>query len=407
MTVKVEELAWSEQPLGEVEFPAARLTLSRGLGSGLAAIRGSNGALVWAIGDRGPNIKLKEAEEMYGWTPPPQWQSKPGVKVMLKPEIGPALALLEISGNSVALKQVIPITGSAGSPVPGIPVPESSHAECEPALGLDGTELAPDPSGMDTEGVALLPDGSFWIGEEYGPSLVHVAADGAVIERFVPEGVNLSGSAFPVRAALPAIAARRQLNRGFEALTITPSGKHLYLAFQSPLAHPSVDEHEAARHVRVWQLDLAGKVTAQFLYQLDEPESFHRDCGKGEFERSDIKVCELAALNDHSLLAIERGDETTKIYRVAVDPALALPPEHLDIATRPTIEERSCRGDELPSLAKELLFNSDEWPDFGPDMEGLAMLDERTLLIVSDNDFGCEGKQTRFYRLTFDRDLAR
>jgi hypothetical protein len=32
-------------------------------------------------------------------------------------------------------------------------------------------------------------------------------------------------------------------------------------------------------------------------------------------------------------------------------------------------------------------------------------LDERTVLIVSDNDFGCEGKQTRFYRLEFEEPL--
>ena len=36
----------------------------------------------------------------------------------------------------------------------------------------------------------------------------------------------------------------------------------------------------------------------------------------------------------------------------------------------------------------------------------MAAVDGRTLLIVSDNDFGCEGKQTRFYRLAFDSDLA-
>ena len=37
----------------------------------------------------------------------------------------------------------------------------------------------------------------------------------------------------------------------------------------------------------------------------------------------------------------------------------------------------------------------------GSDIEGMALLDEHTLLIVSDNDFGCEGKQTRFFRITF------
>jgi hypothetical protein len=35
----------------------------------------------------------------------------------------------------------------------------------------------------------------------------------------------------------------------------------------------------------------------------------------------------------------------------------------------------------------------------------MTMVDQHTLLIVSDNDFGCEGKQTRFYRLSFDAPL--
>ena len=65
----------------------------------------------------------------------------------------------------------------------------------------------------------------------------------------------------------------------------------------------------------------------------------------------------------------------------------------------------SSDGAALPELAKELLFTSDEWPDVGADIEGMAPLDERTLLIVSDNDFGCEGKQTRFYCLTFTEPL--
>jgi hypothetical protein len=33
-------------------------------------------------------------------------------------------------------------------------------------------------------------------------------------------------------------------------------------------------------------------------------------------------------------------------------------------------------------------------------MEGMAQLDERSLLIVGDNDFGVGEKETAFYRLT-------
>ena len=403
--VTVEELEWSEQPLGEIGFPKERLHLAAGFGSGLATPPSRPGNLVWAISDRGPNLKLKDARELYGWTPPDDWREVKGAKLMPRPDVGPALALLSVGERSVEVKQVIRLTAGE-KPVSGLPVPESGHAECEPVLDLDGRHLDPDPSGMDTEGIALLDDGTFWVGEEYGPSLVRVGASGEVLARLVPEGVALKDAPYPVRASLPALAARRHLNRGFEAVAATPSSELLYLAFQSPLAHPGPEQHEHANHVRIWRLASDGAVLAQFLYRLDNPASFRRDCAKERVKRSDIKLCEIAAVGEDQLLVLERASETTKIYRVSVDDALALPDEHLRIETEPTIEQLSCDGAQLPELRKELLFTSDDWPQVGADMEGMALLDERTLLIVSDNDFGCEGKQTRFFRLSFAEPLT-
>lgn len=402
--VTVQELQWSDQPLGCVDFPKMQLQLTAGFGSGLATRPGSSGNLVWAISDRGPNLKLKDASERYGWSVPAEWRGIKGAKLMPRPDIGPSLALLSIERESVQVRQVIRLH-AGGKPVSGLPVPESGHAECEPVLDLNGRQRDPDPSGMDTEGLALLDDGTFWAGEEYGPSLVRIAPDGEVLLRVVPEGVELPGAAYPVRASLPALAARRHLNRGFEAVAASPSNRHLYLAFQSPLAHPCREQHEQANHVRLWRLDIDGSVVAQFLYQLDDPATFRRDSAKGDVDRSDIKVCEIVALSDSELLVLERASETSKIYRVILDDGLALGDEHLRVDTRPTIEMLSTDGAALPELGKELLFTSDDWPEVDADIEGMAPLDERTLLIVSDNDFGCEGKQTRFYRLTFAQPL--
>lgn len=184
-------------------------------------------------------------------------------------------------------------------------------------------------------------------------------------------------------------------------MQLVSSRAYLYVAFQSPLAHPTAAEHERARHVRLWQLDPHGQVLARFLYPLDEPQSFARDWAAGKVDRSDLKVCELVAISDDRLLDLERASETSKIYRVALTPEAVLHSEHLDVETRPSIEELSCDGVSLPELQKELVFSSDDWPDVGLDIEGMTMLDEQSLLIVSDNDFGCEGKKTRFYRLGF------
>jgi hypothetical protein len=211
-----------------------------------------------------------------------------------------------------------------------------------------------------------------------------------------------------VRDTLPAVAAKRQLNRGFEGVAVSDDGAWLFVAFQSPLAHPDEQAHKRGRHVRLWRCDSAtGTVAAQYLYPLDPPDAFRRDRARGPLERSDLKVSELAGVGADSLLVLERGSETTKIYRVTPSDDLALPPAHVDVATRPTVEELSARegGPALPVLGKHLLFDSDEAPDVGADLEGMAVLSPTELLLVSDNDFGVEGAETGFWRVRFDEPL--
>ena len=52
-------------------------------------------------------------------------------------------------------------------------------------------------------------------------------------------------------------------------------------------------------------------------------------------------------------------------------------------------------------LAKTLVFSTDDHPEVAADLEGVAMLSDRQLLLATDNDFGTEGAETRFYRVTF------
>ncbi len=114
----------------------------------------------------------------------------------------------------------------------------------------------------------------------------------------------------------------------------------------------------------------------------------------------------MAALGENSLLVLERASESCKIYRVQLDEALRLPPEHLDIDTRPTVEEMSAAGAmALPILDKSLILSSDDHPEIAADIEGMTLLSDTQLLIVSDNDFGVGEKETAFFRLDFEQAL--
>ena len=399
---RARRLIWTDPELGGIDLPKARLRLRAGFGSGLATRPGDPPGRLWAVCDRGPNLKPRTLEQLYGHRMPPDVGERSGAKIMPRPDLGPALAELHVQGDQVSLVRTIRIRQADGAPLSGLPMAGSVHAEAEPAFDLAGRALPADPGGADSEGLIALSDGGFWVGDEYGPSLLRLDSEGRVTDRWFPIGCSETG-----RAVLPALAGRRQINRGFEAIAISADEKKLWIAFQSPLAHPDPAAHEAARHVRIWQLDAAtGDVAAQYLYPLDPPASFQRDCAKGSFERSDIKVSELLCCTQDRLLVLERGSETTKLYEVTLDPALALPREHLDVDTRPTIEELSAKGGDfpLPTLAKKLIFNSDDQPDVAADLEGMAWLSETELLLVSDNDFGVEGAETSFWRLTLPAD---
>ncbi len=403
-----ERLAWRDEELDAIALPARPLRLRSSFGSGLNRREEDPPGVVWGVGDRGPNLKIKTLLERYGLERLRPLADRPGAKVLPRLDIGPQIAKLRVAGARVELLATFAVCDEGDAPVSGLPIPGSAHARQEPAFGLDGGELAPDPSGLDTEGIAASREGGFWVTDEYGPSLVRLDANGRICLRLVPEGTSLDGARYPVRASLPPIAARRHLNRGFEAIAFSRDEQWLFVAFQSPLDHPDADAHAQARHVRIWRLDAATlEVEAQFVYPLDAPEGFLRDLDEGPLELADLKMCELAWAGEDALFVLERATQSSKIYRVRLDEEKKLSAEHLDPRTRPTVEQRSGQGAlGALELAKQLVFDSDRAPEVPGDLEGMAVLSPTELLLVNDNDFGVEGAETQFWKIVFSRPVA-
>ena len=102
---------------------------------------------------------------------------------------------------------------------------------------------------MDTEGIAYdTRDGSYWLGEEYGPSILAVAADGTLLMRITPKGLGLAMNGVAVRELLPNVYMMRKPNRGFEGIAISPDGSRLFVMLQSPLLNP--DKKTGEMHPR-------------------------------------------------------------------------------------------------------------------------------------------------------------
>lgn len=406
-SVDIKRLAWRDPPVARLKLPGGTLRLTLGIGSALARRPGDPEGRLWGLGDRGANLKADVAIDDYGLTALEPLRALKGLKLLPRPDIGPTLAELQVGQHRVRLVRVLPLKDPAGRPVSGRAPQAAADAEMEPTFDLEGHPLPPDPGGADTEGLAALSDGSFWVGEEYGPSLIKVAADGQVVERWVPAGSAMTEPAvgYPVRPVLPAIAARRRINRGFEAVAVSLDETRLHIAFQSALDRP--DDDRVSPFARIWTLDArTGAVLAQHLYPFDPPDSFRRDAAAGKLAARDLKICELATLPDGRLLVLERISRTAKIYRVDLSEP-PVPVAHLDIATRPSLEEldpQALAG--IPALAKTAIFTTDAAPKVAPDLEGMALVSDCELILATDNDFGVEGAETAFYRLRFRRPLT-
>ena len=381
-SITVTRLAWVDQPLDEVETPRGHLRITLGLGSGLARRADDPPGVVWAIGDRGPNIKIGPAVDDHGLARLSGLAELEGAKIMPRPAIGPMLAQLRVEGDVVTCLRVLPLRDATGATFDGLPPPGGDLAAMEPAFDLSGAALGHSLAGGDTEGVAALADGTFRVADEYGPSILVVAADGEVLTRWVPQGEDaaLAGAAYRVEDVLPALSARRRLNRGFEALALSPDETRLHVILQSPLAPEDEVDPEGQGRARLWTLDArTGAPLAEHFYPLDAPETFRRDAEAGPVGADDLKISEAVSLGGDQVLVLERISATSKLYRVTLDARV---------------------------LTKTLVLSTDDWPQIDADLEGLALLTERDLLLSTDNDFGVEGRATAFFRVSFAAPLA-
>jgi glycerophosphoryl diester phosphodiesterase len=114
---------------------------------------------------------------------------------------------------------------------------------------------------FDIESVVRRPDGSFWIGEEFGPFLLHVDATGKLLAAPVglPDGKS---PAHPFLA--PGEEPRVRSSRGFEAMAASADGRHLYPIVEGSFADDPLlrrryvyefDTHHAAYTGRRWQYE--------------------------------------------------------------------------------------------------------------------------------------------------------
>src|SRR5438874_725120 len=204
--------------IGPYTFEGGK-TLNLTVGIGSAAFRHPNDPpnVIWTLGDRGPNIACSEMKEIAGIELAACTEVKNG-RVFPTPSYAPSIYRVLLMENSFQVTDVITLKDRNGRPLSGLPNPLKTAAT-DTALDGTGKLLPYDLNGIDVEAVVRLADGTFWIGEENGPSLSHFSADGRLLVRHVPQGTEgeFAGDHYDVKGTLPAVLAKRAINRGIES----------------------------------------------------------------------------------------------------------------------------------------------------------------------------------------------
>jgi phytase-like protein len=332
----------------------------------------------WTVTDRGPN-------------------GNPGKRTFVVPKFDPVILHVRVS-DTVTILSALPILDAAGNPVTGLP---NLPTFDETPWDFDGSTLIDlSPNGLDTEGIVRTRDGTFWLVDEYSPSLVHVDRDGRVIDRFVPQDSPLATTVtnspnYRVKKYLPKILNFRRQNRGFEGLAISPDEKALFLAVQSPLEYPTRTLGRASRMIRILRFDIgAERVTGEFAYQFDEVCSFLGLAAGCSTAPDEMKISSMSAINATSLLVDERTDTVAKIYRVDLSSATNILGSSWDnVAAAPTDTTPALETLANPASQGITLLPKTLVVDLSPfglptKIEGISLVRPDVLALANDNDFG-------------------
>ncbi len=347
--------------------------------------------------DRGPSRKIE--------TP------RGKQRVFLNPSFVPTVLVFGISGCSLdesrgeskKLKINLQSQFSLQTPPGKVITGRSNGLEGDDSIANPSGEelLAPDVNGIDPEGCALLADGTFWLCEEYRPSILCCENDGTVTKRFIPKGVKLPSSDIQVIENLPAHYAKRRANRGFESLALSPDESTIWALMQSPFDNEAA---ERSGNVRLLGCNSEnGQPISEYIYRLGDPAA--AEFLTGGVVPDDGKLCAMVSIGAGKLLVLEQSDDgDAKMYRCELDEATNVLKDDRDLdGVRNLLQfgvapvKKTLIADLaslLPSFAADI--TGSKWqPEVGErvaglKLEGLAVLDSNHVVVVNDNDFNAD-----------------
>ena len=357
--------------------------------SALCYIPGTDGKEFWVCSDRGVNIDAGNAN--------PSGCRPTYDKIFSFPGYAPKIHRIRINGDSIQVLRTISIKAPTGADAKGVLLPTGFGSTASEQASTDTVQncsnfnskiAAKEIWSIDAEGICVDKDGNFYVSEENGPTIWKINPNGVVIKRYSPYA-NLAG-AQPQDVLIDTAFKYRKNNRGFESVAVTPNGK-IYAIIQSPILYPNSAAGENTRIHRMIEIDPATNQQRMLAYVNDGIIG----SGSSQIRLKDWKIGDMTAINDSTFLVLEaaaRGNTDIKrMYKVNINGATAF---NSGLYGGQTVEQLvDSAGLVFQGIfpVKKTLFMdllASGWPANLEKAEGLAIINDSTIALVNDNDYG-------------------
>lgn len=370
-------------------------------GSGLAFKgKADDGTLeFYAITDRGPNGDGPTA-------PVPNGGGTTNIsKVFPAPSFAPSFGVVRIGKTGAVLASSLPLkVDASGKKVSGLPPQTGVGSTGETPLTdryvFDASKANYDANGLDPETLVLdKARNVLWTSDEYGPFIARVNIATGVIEKKYAPGSGATD--------LPQVLSQRRPNRGMEGLTLDVASGKLHGFLQSPIdpkdnkgksiqATPpggsKTDVRHIAKFTRWLEFDPATETSKLYAYPIDGSQ-YDKD------RTGNAKLGDVVSLGNGRFIVIEQGARKSdgKVFNKlmlvelpanATNIAGAADDHNLEISSITQAMSGTADYSKVVTMRKTELLDLNALGWLAEKAEGLTVVDDQTLALVNDNDFG-------------------
>jgi len=228
---------------------------------------------------------------------------------------------------------------------------------------------------IDPESLQRGPNGDLWVGDEFGPWILHFDARG----RLLDPPYEVTGIRSPNNPTLNSAEATQPNSRGFEAVAISPDGKSLYAALEGATV---ADVDQTRRNIYEFSIRRHTFTGREWRYRTESPGNM---------------IADMSAVGRQHLIVIERdggrgvGATFRRLYQVDLrHPELTgaqVKTQLVDLTAIPDAHRLS-----LPAIHRGDLGLGDPFWVMCESVEAVHLVAGKQLLVGCDNNLPNSGR---------------